>query len=125
MATTLEQQRLRLDLGFSASDTTNLPDATIDAIFVEAGESYSDSASLVAATRVIALRRLRVQAAASVDYTQNNSSERASQRFTHLGQLLAEWQGHLDTAVKTARGSSARFGRTTRRPARIKEYPGT
>lgn len=122
MATLLEQQRLRLDLGLLADDTTSLPDATIDAIFVEAGETYT-GASLLASTRVIAIRRLRAQAASSVDYTQNNTSERASQRFAQLGALLTEWQGILDEAVAGTR-SAARFGRTTRRPARIKEHPG-
>lgn len=123
MATLLEQQRLRLDLGLAATDTTNLPDATIDAIFVEAAETFTDATSLIAATRVIAIRRLRVQAASNVDYAQNNNSKKASQRFAHLGQLLEEWQKVLDDAVAANRGSAARFGRTTRRPARIKEHP--
>lgn len=124
MATATERSRLRLDLGLAADDTTSLPDATIDDIFVEAGESYTDGASLLASTRVIALRRLRAQSASAVDYTQNNTTEKASQRFAHLTKLLDEWQKQLDTAVAGARGSSARFGRTTRKPARIKEYPG-
>ena len=124
MATTQEQQRLRMDAGLAATDTTSLPDETIDAIFVEAGESYTDAASLVAATRVITLRRLRAQAASAVDYTQNNSTEKASQRFAHLTTLLGEWQAKLDEAVAGTR-SAARFGRTTRKPARIKEYPGS
>lgn len=122
MATETERQRLRLDIGLAATDTTSLPDATADAIFVEAGESYTDAASLLAATRVIALRRLRAQAATDVDYTQNNSSEKASQRFAHLSELLAEWQDELDEAIAGTR-SVVRFGRTTRKPARIKEHP--
>jgi hypothetical protein len=113
-----------MDLGLAATDTTNLPDATIDAIYVEAGETYTDAASLHAATRIIAIRRLRVQAASNVDYQQNNNSRKASQRFDHLGILLAEWQKALDDAVAATTGSAARFGRTTRRPARIKEHPG-
>lgn len=124
MATETEQQRLRMDVGLAATDTTSLSNETIDAIFVEAGESYTDAASLVAATRVITLRRLRAQAASAVDYTQNNSTEKASQRFAHLTALLNEWQEKLDEAVAGARSSTARFGRTTRRPARIKEFPG-
>lgn len=124
MATESQRQRLRLDLGLAADDTTNLPDATIDDLFDEAGETYTDTASIKAATRVLAIRRLRVQAASQVDYQQNNSSEKASQRFAHLGALLTEWQGYLDEAIAGARTSAARFGRTTRRPARIREYPG-
>lgn len=124
MATETERQRLRLDLGLTATDTTSLSDATADAIFVEAGESYSDAASLLAATRVIAIRRLRAQAASSVDYTQNNSQEKASQRFAHLTTLLEEWQARLDEAITGTRSSAARFGRTKRKPARIYQYPG-
>jgi hypothetical protein len=116
---------LRLDLGLTADDTTSLSNATIDAIFVEAAETYTDAGSLVAATRVIAIRRLRAQASSAVDYVQNESSEKASQRFAHLGVLLEEWQDLLDEAVAGARTSSARFGRTTKRPARLKEYPGS
>jgi hypothetical protein len=124
LATATERERLRLDVGLAASDTTSLSDATIDAIFVEAGETYTDATSLLAATRVIVLRRLRAQSASAVDYTQNNSTEKASQRFQQLGELLAEWQGKLDEAVTGASSSAARFGRTTRKPARIREYPG-
>ncbi len=123
MATLLEQQRLRLDVGYTASDTTSLPDATIDAIYVEAGETYTDAASIHAATRVIYISRLLMQAAAEVDYTQNETQEKASQRFAHLKELLAKWEKKLDDAINVTTGSAARFGRTTRRPARIKEHP--
>lgn len=123
MATALE--RLRLDLGLAATDTTSLSDVIAQDILDEAGESYSDAASIYAASRVIALRRLRAQSASSVDYTQNNSQEKASQRFAHLGVLLAEWQGKLDEAIVGARGSGVKSGRTTRKPARIKEYPNS
>jgi hypothetical protein len=125
LATETERQRLRLDLGFAATDTTSLSDPTADAIFEEAGEIYTDAASLLAATRVIAIRRLRAQAASSVDHQQNNSSEKSSQRFAHLTTLLNEWQGKLDEAVIDGRGSGVKSGRTTRKPARIKEYPPT
>lgn len=124
MATTLQRQRLRLDLGFAADDTTSLSDAAADALFVEAGESYTDAASIHAATRVLYISRLLVQAAAEVDYTQNNTQEKASQRFAHLKELLAKWEKKLDDAIVVTTGSAARFGRTTRRPARIKEHPG-
>lgn len=124
MATLLEQQRLRLDLGLSASDTTSLPDATIDALFVEAGETYTDAASLIASTRVIAINRLLIQAASDVDYVQNNTQERASQRHAMLEKELLKWQAKLDDAVVATGSGAARFGRPKRQPARIKEHPG-
>lgn len=125
MATLLEQQRLRLDLGLAATDTTNMPDATADALFVEAAESYTDAASILASTRVLAISRLMMQAASEVDHAQNESSEKSSQRYAHLANELAKWQGRLAIAVVATSGSSARFGRTGRRPARVKEYPGS
>jgi hypothetical protein len=124
LATSTERQRLRLDLGLAADDTTSLPDATIDALFVEAEETYTDASSIIAATRVIYINRLMMQAAADVDYVQNNTQEKASQRYAHLAKELAKWQARLDAAVAISNGSAARFGRTTRRPARIKEHPG-
>lgn len=124
MATDSQRQRLRLDLGLAADDTTSLPDATIDDIFTEAGESYTEAASLTAYTRVITLDRLLMQAANEVDYTENNSTERASQRHTHLTREREKWQGKLDAAVKAAGGGAARFGRTARRPRPIREFPG-
>jgi hypothetical protein len=124
VATLLQQQRLRLDLGLTATDTTTMPDAEVDAIYVEAGEVYTDTASIYTATRIIAIQRLLASAAKMTSYTQNNSSEDASDVFKHLMQLLAYWRSRLDEAESGARGSAARFGRTTRSPARIKEHPG-
>lgn len=125
MATVLEQQRLRLDVGLSATDTASLSDAAIDALFVEMGELYTDAASIHAGTRILYISRLLMQAASEVDYTQNNTTEKASQRYTHLKELLAEWKDKLATAVSGTLGGAARFGRTTRKPARIKEHPNT
>lgn len=129
MATLLEQQRLRLDLGLTADDTTTMSDAEVDAIYVEAGEAYTGTASIKAATRIIAIQRLLASSAKMTSYTQNNSSEDASDVFKHLMQLLGYWRGVLADAIVDEelanRPSAARFGRTTRRPARIKEHPGT
>lgn len=123
MATLVEQQRLRLDLGLAADDETTLSNDAIDAIFDEAGETYTDSSSLLASTRVIAIDRMLMQAANDVDYTQNQTSEKASQRYAMLTKERDKWQARLDVAIDAGRSSAARFGRTTRKPARIKEYP--
>jgi hypothetical protein len=114
---------LRLDLGFAADDTESLTDEVADALFVEAGEMWSDTLSILAGTRVIQISRMMIQAAADVDYTQNNTTEKASQRYEHLKEELAKWQRRLDDVIVLGQGSSARFGRTTRKPARLKEYP--
>jgi hypothetical protein len=112
-----------MDLGFGPDDTTSLSDAAADALFVEAGESYTDAASIHAATRWIYIDRLLMQAAAEVDYTQNETQEKASQRWDHLNTLWLRWRKRLDDALLVVAPSAARFGRTTRRPARIKEHP--
>lgn len=117
-----------MDLGFEPDDTTSLSNEAADAYIDEAGESYTDPRSAHAYSRVIALERLTMQAASSTSYTQNNTREEASDLFKHLMQLLSYWRKKLDDAIaivdEAARPSAARFGRTTRKPARIKEHPG-
>lgn len=124
MATESQRQRLRLDVGLAADDLVSLPNLIADDVYGEAEESYTDAASVTAYARVITLDRLLMQAANEVDYTENNSSERASQRYTQLSKERDKWQGRLDTAVAAAGGGAARFGRTARRPRTIREYPG-
>ena len=124
MATLVEQQRLRMDLGFQPDDTASLSDATIDAIFLEAGEYYTDPASIAASTRVLCLRRLMMQAANEVDYTKNNSTEKSSQRYDHLSKELARWEDILEYATALSGGSGAvRSGKSQQLPPRLREYP--
>jgi hypothetical protein len=65
-----------------------------------------------------------MQASADVDYVQNNTQEKASQRAIALEKRLIDWRKKLKEAETAAGSSAARFGMTTRRPARIKEHPG-
>lgn len=121
MATEFQRSRLRDDIG---ADATSLPDAEADAIYVEAGESYTDADSIKAATRVIAIRRLLASSAKLTTYRQNNSSENMSDVFKHLQDLLGLWQGELDKAVTAGSAvGAARFGGMRRKPAAIREYP--
>ena len=122
MATALQRSRLRDDIG---ATETSLFDDEADDIFVEAGELYTDGASLTAATRVIAIRRLLASSAKLTDYRQNQSSESLSDVFEHLYRLLTYWEGELGKAVAAASTTgAARFSGLRRRPKRIKEYPG-
>lgn len=128
MSTITDWDRLRSDVG--ASDTA-LSNTEAEAIFTEAGEEYTGTGSIKAATRVIAIDRLLASSAKLVDYSQDaagSTSEKMSQIFDHLLKLRKLWQDKLDTAkadeTLAARGSAARFGRSSRRPARIKEQPG-
>jgi len=122
MPTQTERERLRLDLGFAKDDILSLPDVTIDDVFAEAGERYEDPASATVATRVISLRRLLIQAANEVDYTQNNTSEKASQRYDHLNRELSRWISFLNDAVAEESGA-ARSGKPSSNPPRVREYP--
>lgn len=122
MATETERARLRSDIG---ADSTSLPDATADALFVEAGEMYTEAGPIAAYTRVLAIRRLMANAARLTDYTQNESQEKQSQIFAQLKQLLAFWQGELDDAIAAASTvGAARFGGLRRKPKAVKEWPG-
>lgn len=121
MATETQRQRFWHDTG----TTSSVFDAEeVDAIFTEAAESYSDTGSIVAFTRVLGLRRLLASSAKLTTYTQNQSSENASDVFKHLKELLELWQGELATAESSASSSTAaRFGGLRRKPSRLKEYP--
>lgn len=122
MATETEIARLRSDIG---ANSTSLPDDDANDIFTEAGEVYTDASSITAYTRVLAIRRLLASSAKLTDYTQNASQEKQSQVFAHLKDLLAYWQGELDTAVSaSSTNGAAKFGGQRRKPTRIKEYPG-
>lgn len=120
MATDIE--RLRSDIG---ANLTSLPDEEAQAILDEASEKYSDAGSQTAYARVVALRRLLASSAKLTSYRQNNSQENLSDVFKHVQELLKYWQGELAAAVNAAGVSgAARFGKSSVKPARIKEYPG-
>jgi len=124
MATTLEQQRLRMDLGFLPDDTASLSNEVIDDIFLEAGEYLTDATSVAVNARVISIRRLLMQAANEVDYTQNRTSEKASQRHAQLEKELLRWEDLLDKAVTAAGDLGAvRSGKPMQQPPRMREYP--
>lgn len=124
MATELEWQQLRDDTGHSV---TTLPAPQAEAIFVQAATQYGVGASYAGA-RVVAILQLLGSSSKLHDYVQNNSSESASQVFKNLTTLLGIWKGELADAIaaqtEANRPSAARFGRTTRKPARLKEHPG-
>jgi predicted ATP-dependent protease len=125
MATVVQQQRLRMDLGFEPDDLVSLSDATIDAIFVEAGEIYTSPASVEIAARVISLRRLVMQAANEVDYTNNETSEKASQRYSQLTREYDRWFRLLkDAEEEISENGNVRSGKPKQNPPRVKEYPG-
>lgn len=125
MATAAEIEQLRSDTGHSI---TTLDDVDAEAIYVLAGQRYSAGA-VWAGARVITILQLLGSASKLRKYIQNNSTEDASVVFQNLRQLLGIWRDILADAeaaeVEAARPSAARFGRTTRKPARVREWPGS
>lgn len=120
MATDAERARLRRDVG---ANEDSLPDYDADDIFVEAAEVYSNATTAAAYARVLAIQGLLASSARLVSYRQNQSSEDASDVFEHLSRLLKLWQDETAEAQKLAGSGAMRFGRTGKKPTRIREYP--
>jgi gas vesicle protein len=123
MASSAQRSRLRRDIGASVAA---LSDADADALFEEAGEKYTDEATIAAYTRVLGLQGILADSARLTTYKQNESTENLSDIFKHLKELLKVWEDKVTDAIASAAGSSgaARFGSVRRKPATIKEYPG-
>jgi hypothetical protein len=119
MATELERERLRKDIG---ADENSLTNTDADEIFTEAGEEYTAAGQIKAAARVIAIQRLLASSAKMASYKQNQSSENLSDIFGHLERLLAYWDGQIGKATSSGQ-PSAKFGRTRRIPRHIAEFP--
>lgn len=123
MAVTQAQiDRLRRDTG---TDETSLPDSDVQDVFDEAGESYTDAATIAAYTRVLTIQGLLSSSAKLATYRQNESTENLSDIFKHLKDLLKVWEDKTTDAITAASTSgAARFGGVRRQPARVREYPG-
>ncbi len=114
------RDRLRRDVG---ANSTALSDADADALFEEAGETYSDAASAYAYARVLALQGILASSAKLTTYKQNESTENLSDVFKHLKELLKLWEGKTTDAVAAGGSGAARFGSVRRKPATVREYP--
>lgn len=120
MATAAQRDRLRRDVG---ANSTALSDDDADDLFEEAGELYTDGATITAYTRVLALQGILASSAKLTSYKQNESTENLSDIFKHLKELLKLWEDKTTDAVGAAGSGAARFGGIRRKPATIKEYP--
>ena len=108
--TALEIERLRRDLSLTVEA---MPDYVVSDLFAEAEASYTGTRSKPAYARVLALQGLLSASASQVDYSQDTTTEHASQYFANLRALLTFWQDQLDRAVATETGSGAAFAGTT------------
>jgi hypothetical protein len=122
-----QYQRHRVDVGFAPDDTLSLPDEQIEDAYDRAALLYTDTASVEAVARVIVLEQLYAAAKTSTDYTQNNTTEKASQLFDHYEKLLDKWNAALTKAINVAtvdEAGSVFSGHSVRKPPRYKEFPG-
>lgn len=116
---------LRRDTGKTIA---TLPDPEAEDIFVQAASMYSPSA-VYAGARVLVLLPDWQKATEQADYTQNEESEKLGQLAESKRKYLDYWEGKVEEAQakdeQANRPSAVRSGRTTRKPARLKEYPGS
>lgn len=97
-------------------------DADIDQLETRALARYGADAGYEGA-RVLAVQQLIANAAKFSDYTANESSEKKSQIFKNLKDLLDIYKADLADVVESAAGANVRMGKTTKKPPRRKEYP--
>lgn len=121
--TQAQMDRLWRDTGTTVA---SLSEADIEDIFTEAGERYTDTATIASYARVLTIQSLLANSAKLASYKQNESSENLSDIFKNLQALLKVWEAKTADAIAAAAGSSgaARFGGVRRKPAGVKEYPG-
>lgn len=114
--------RVRRDVG---ADAASLPDASIDAVYLEAAEQIpSAGPAQDALVRVILLRGMLADASRLTDYTQNESQDKRSQVFQHLTQLLEYWEDTLETRLAAISDVGAvRIGSLALKPKRIVDIP--
>lgn len=116
---------LRRDTGKTEA---TLPGNVAEEILVQAHAQYSPSA-VYAGARVLVLLPDWVKATEMADYTQNEESEKLGQIAESKRKYLDYWEGKVAEAEakdeQANRPSAVRSGRTTRKPARLKEYPGS
>lgn len=103
MATQSDYQLLRIDVGMAPDDIVSLPDAQAESNFDRAELIYPDptnpAGGQFAYTRVLTIEQLYAKAVTQVDYTQNNSQEKASQLFDHYKGLLDLWKSKVSDAI--------------------------
>ncbi len=97
-------------------------DPDIDRLETRAIARYGADAAYEGA-RVMAVQQLLANSAKFTDYTANESSEKKSQIFKNLQDLLKIYKEDLDEVIEYAAGSNVRIGRSSTKPPRRKEYP--
>lgn len=124
-ATATEKTRFRRKLD---GDATSMPDAYIDAVFDEAEETYAgyERAVIFKQALVLGVDDLLMKSAKTVDYDQNQSSEKRSQIHKALLNLRKILIGDREDEIVASKNQvGVRFGKMKRVPTRQKGYPGS
>ena len=104
-------------------DAATLDNDTIDLVYGMAEEEYTTAATITAQAHILVIEALLFGSAKEVDYTQNQSQERASQRFDHLVKLLPIWKQKLQDAIDADLGGGPRWAGLNKKPTRQEAYP--
>lgn len=118
----VDHDDFRADIGDANTAFSNLE---IDRLAERAAARWGAAVAYEGA-RVLAVQQLLANAAKRYDYTANESSEKQSQVFKHLQDMLKLYQADLDDVLSDlaeASSGKARFGGTRKIPSRRKEYP--
>lgn len=100
-------------------------DAEIDKLETRATNRWGADVAYEGA-RVLAVQQLMANSAKLTDYTANESSEKKSQVFKNLQDMLKLYKADLadkQNELAQAASANARFGGTRKKPTRLKEYP--
>ena len=118
----IDYDDFRADIGDA---TEAFSDTEIDKLEARATERWGEDVAYEGA-RVLAVQQLLASSAKFADYTANESSEKKSQIFKNLQELLKVYKDDLvdkQDEIAAAAGANARFGGTVKKPTRLKEYP--
>lgn len=120
MPTNDQRDAVRFDLD---ADGASLPDSTINMLYSRAeGLHGTNSAAVESQVRLYVVERLWAAAAKRNDYTQNESSEKASQIFSNLEKLRKRYADELEDAINGV-VSSVNYGGLRRYNQRLVEFP--
>ncbi len=125
MTTVTDTQRTRLltNIGDNVDDPSLTEDEITD-LFTQSEEAgYTDARTIMAFVTVTAIEWLMAKASTDVSYTQNQTTEQASDRYKNLERLHGLWANKLETSSREASGGMLRWGAPRKKPTRVEEYP--
>lgn len=124
MATELEAQRLRRRLGYQFDDVVSLPQAEVDEVFEQAAVRYTNSQSIEVYAAIVYLEGLLVNSAKMNSFKKNQTTENASDLFSHVKDLISYYNSDLAMMESAAAGTegTVRSGKTISRARKNSVY---